>query len=209
MRTYSILQKKPVVLSYLIIIFIIPPIGIKFNFIPSSPLTNFITLAVCTLACVLIMLKERWDLYEWDIKAKTGTIKVYIKPYIWFTFFGLIFILVMKNILSLKYATDLFEKKYFWYLLIFICFLQVLSYRTFLFKKLGILVQDQKKLIVLNTIIFTTMHVMFSWKFIIICFLGGLGFGYMYYNYPSLLLMTISHSILNLAAALCGAFSPN
>jgi len=204
-RIYSILQKKVVIASYLIGIFIIPPIAIRFEWIPVTKTTNFITLFICTMLCIIIMCIERWGKSDWDLKPK-DEIKMLL-PYTIFTVVGILALIIVKEISHLKFDRSWIEKDHFRYLFIPLSFLQVVSYRTFLFKKLELFTKNEKQLVLLSTIFYTVMHIMFSNIFIIICFVGGLAFGFMYLKYRSLKLMTGSHSSLNFTAAICGAFT--
>jgi len=204
MKTQTLLQDRKIIISYLVIIFIFPPIAIHYGVIPGGPLTNLITLAVCSISCILIMIREGWGFNELDLKIEKGMPRVYIV----FTLVGIVFLLLMKYILGLELNFEVVQRKYFLAVFVPLCFLQVLCYRVFLIRKLKLLTQSKSRLVALNTIFFTIMHIMFSYKFIIICFLGGIGFAWVYLQYPSLVLMTISHSILNFTAALLGAFNP-
>lgn len=204
-RIYSILQNKTIIAIYLIGIFIIPPIAIRFEWIPVTKMTNFITLFICTMLCIMIMCIERWSKSDWDLKPKNEVKMSW--SYLIFTMVGILVLILVKEIFHLKLDRSWIEKDHFRYLFIPLSFLQVVSYRTFLFKKLELFTNNKTQLIILSTIFYTVMHIMFSNIFILICFFGGLAFGYMYLKYRSLKLMTASHSTLNFTAAICGAFT--
>ena len=206
----AILQNK-VTASQLIAIFIIPPLVLAFFPALRSLYTNIITIACCTFACIIIIIKEGWKWPDFHLNIE----KQMIGPYIGFTVAGLLFLMVAVPLVnwmkggefSIQIKKELLKKDFLKYVLIvIICLLQAFSYKTFLFKKLSNFTQEKWTLILLNTGFFTIMHAMFPWGFIGICCFGGLGFAYIYYHYQSLVLMTISHTILNFTAALLGAF---
>jgi membrane protease YdiL (CAAX protease family) len=200
----SILNHPKIGTWFLLIpIFFIPPLCINYRVIPVSSVTNLLTLFICSIVCIFIMNKEGWSLEDMDLKVKKGMIPAYVL----FTVIGILFLLFMKYIFNLEFRFEIFQRKIFLALFIPLCLLQVISYNLFLLRKLKILTQSRIQLIVLGTIFFAFMHIMFSYKFIIICIIGGIGFSYIYLEYPNLILMTISHSILNMTAAFIGAFN--
>lgn len=196
-------------LSFLIIIFYLAPLAVWTHTIPHSPDTNLIVLSVCTSLCVLFMAKEGWlnkKGFDWNYEKKNTDLET-IVVYATFTLAGIAFLLIAKGLFNLKTDTSILDKLSFRLFVIPLCFAQVLSYRTFLIKFLNKYLKSERSVIIANTMCFTTMHCMFSWQFILICFIGGLGFAFIYYHYRNFLWMGISHTILNVTAALIGAFS--
>jgi hypothetical protein len=206
MRTHTLLQHKTTVAS-LTLLFIAVPFAIKFQVIPPSPYTNFLALLTCTLICLYITRREKWKREHYDYRTtEKKKLKVYAIAYTVFTFVGILFLLVMKELLDLRLNLQIIQKKEFLLCVVPVCFLQVLSYRVFLLRKLETLTTSQKELIAINTILFAIMHVMFSWQFFVICIFAGVGFACMYQYFRNAVFMLVSQTILNICGALAGFF---
>jgi len=63
-------------------------------------------------------------------------------------------------------------------------------------------------IIILNAALFALMHVIYlNAMFVIpVTFIAGLGFAWMYYKYKNLVLISISHTILNFVGMIMGFF---
>ncbi len=211
-KIYTALQNKKKDVLLLFIIFILPPIGIYAYsmFFPVITAINLIMLTICCLACFLIMFFGGWNWHSWDLEVKKFTYLAYLV----FTLSGIVFLYTAKEILGLKLNEDLIYNTTFKSLIGPICLLQVFSYNFFLLRKLEEIldingekdVQSFWTLVILTTIFFTEMHIMFSLKFIAICFIGGFFFNIMYIKFRNWILMFISHLTLNFFAAYFGFF---
>ena len=204
MKTKALLRNKAFIIFYLVIIFVAPPVFIGLEIIPKTPITNLITLIGCTLGCLAIMTAEGWKWEDYDTKPKEGADMYYLT----FTLYGIIFVIIMKEILSLKVNLEVLNRPYFLALFMPICFMQVLTYNVFLIKKLMIFTENRATIVFIRTLIFSGMHLIFSFEFFIICLFGGVGFTYVYLAHPNIKRMWFSHSTLNFTVALLGAFSP-
>jgi membrane protease YdiL (CAAX protease family) len=204
--TENLLGKKIWTSLQLLCIYIIPPISIRMGYIPNTNKTNAIVLGVCTFACLFITwLEEGWNWKKyWDNKVSK---KIFIS-YALLTFFGLLFLLCVKEICGFKFSEKFLYTEHYKYLLP-LCLAQTFSYRVFLPRKLEVFTASKRKLLFLNTSFFTLMHVMFNPVFIGVCAIGGFAFSwvYTYKKQENSTLMTGSHSILNFTAGFIGAFS--
>ena len=63
--------------------------------------------------------------------------------------------------------------------------------------------------IAVNAIIFALLHIIYSNDYVslLMIFAAGLGFAGMYLYYPNLILIALSHSVLNFIAVLFGFYS--
>ncbi len=211
---YAILQNKAVITAYLVtiftllFIFIVPPIAIKMKYLKilDNSLTNFIVLGACTTFCVVKLLQEGWDWREELIKKVKSIDRKYALAYIGFTVAGITFLLLMQFPLDLKFNPKSLKTLHF-VLVVPVCLAQVLSYWVYLPKKLQLFTKSKFGIVILCGIFFTVMHIMFTLKFIFICSIGGVAFYSMYAIFPNVLLMTMSHSTLNIFAGCMGAFN--
>jgi membrane protease YdiL (CAAX protease family) len=63
-------------------------------------------------------------------------------------------------------------------------------------------------IIILNAGVFALMHVIYlNFKFVLpMTFIAGIGFAWMYYRYKNLILISVSHTVLNFVAMILGFF---
>jgi membrane protease YdiL (CAAX protease family) len=86
--------------------------------------------------------------------------------------------------------------------------LQEIAYRGFLFPKLKELTNSWLVIIFVNTILFTILHAIYPMPGLMlpVAFISGLALAVMYRFYPNLILISLSHAILNFIAVLHGFF---
>lgn len=94
-------------------------------------------------------------------------------------------------------------------LVIWIAFLQELVFRGILLTWMKKKLKPPIQVIVCNALLFSIVHVMFPYKAILVpgSFLLGLGFATMFYFYPNLWLISLSHAMLNLVVLPMCAFN--
>ncbi|MEA3398924.1 MAG: CPBP family intramembrane glutamic endopeptidase, partial [Patescibacteria group bacterium] len=63
-------------------------------------------------------------------------------------------------------------------------------------------------IIILNAALFALIHILYADAKVILplTFLAGICFSWLYYKYPNLILISISHTILNFTAMILGFF---
>lgn len=103
------------------------------------------------------------------------------------------------------------EPQQFWYrdmhLLFFfipISIAQEFLYRSFLMRELSSLHLSFFSVILVNTFLFTFLHVIYgSLSFVLpMTFVAGIGFAWMFKKYPNFYLISLSHALLNFTAVL-------
>jgi hypothetical protein len=198
---YKNTLRNKIIVFYLIAIFIVPPLAISTRVIPPSSSTNFVTLTLCTLLCFSITRREKWKWNDLNLHENNTFV-----AHVIFVITGMLFIWFMHWLFDLPTNSAVIKKPLFLICIIPFCVLQVFSYKVFLIKILENFTTSKIQLIILSTFFFTFMHIMFSWKFIIICLFGGIGFSYMYLHHRNVTYISISHIILNFFTALMGAF---
>ena len=89
-----------------------------------------------------------------------------------------------------------------------IAIVQEFLYRGFLMRELRLTRMRIAAVIIVNALLFTFLHIIYNPPLIILpmTLIGGIGFAWMYTRYPNLVLIAISHSILNFFAIWCGFF---
>lgn len=195
---------KRLILTQIFIIFILPVFLLYYNVFTHN--WRFILLAVSSLAIYGIIRHEKWT-YE-DMGIRHDNLKKEILIYSIFTILGLMALYILGNKLNLpdKDTPSFLIKT--WVFFLPICFFQEFAFRSFLMPRLQRVFSSSFTVIFINTLLFTLMHIIYPNMFINIplVFVSGILFAWLYYKYPNFLLISISHSILNVTALLLGFF---
>lgn len=207
---HLVIENKPIISFYflamfiLLVIFIVPPILLTtFKSSLSTPVTNFVTLALCTWACYKGLERNGWN-WRKEIVKNLDIVSVF--AYFTFTLAGIIFLFLIQFPLNLEFKKENMNLWHFVFV-IPVCLAQVISYQEYLPRKLRLFTKSKLVIVIVCAIFFTMMHIMFRGEFTIICSIGGIGFSWMYLYYPSPILMTLSHGTLNIITGYMGAFN--
>lgn len=165
---------------------------------------------VLSLICIIVLgiiIFEGWNLF--DLGIRLDNIKESLVPYLVFTIVGTLCLIVIAKVLKNKPEKDFFKQKHFIFGFIILSMLQEFLFRSFLIVRLSSLTDSTILIILINAILFTIMHLIYFNKksILLLLFCSGLVFAYLYLNYPNLILISISHSILNYFAVMFGFFS--
>lgn len=189
-------------------IFVVPIALIYFGVIPAE--WRLVVLLMGALMIYGIIRKEKWSLRMLGV-TRFHTEKAFI-PYLIFTVTGVFFII---GLASVWHHTPQFEAGNMLHLLFLflpISALQEFAYRGYLMPVLYHIYRSPVRIIFINTILFAFLHVIYpeAQVNLPLAFIGGLGFSMMYYRYPNLILISLTHAILNFTAVLYGFFTlPN
>lgn len=184
----------------IIFLFILPVLLLYFQIIPLR--LRFIVLTSIFLIVVLITILERWSLIELGLRI--DNLDKALIPYITTTAIGLIGIISLATFLGRHPMDDWWTKAHFQYLFIPISFTQEFVFRGFLIPRLRLLSSYAPFIIIFNSLLYAFPHIIYPLPALSLgtTFIGGLGFATIYYFYPNLVLLFISHSILNFLAVL-------
>jgi len=182
------------------LLFIVPILLIYYKVIPFKYRKHtLIAVSGITIAVILI---EGWTLKQLGIRL--DNIREYALPYAVITIIGIFFLLTMSKLLKRKPDRSITKRKHLLYGFVVVSALQELLFRGFLFPKLGSILIEPIVIILVNAIIFTFIHSIYSNDTIslVMIFISGICFAGMYWIYPNLILIIISHAILNYIAVL-------
>jgi len=191
--------------AQILIIFVLPVFLLYFNILPIS--FRMVLLAVSALFIYGIIRKEEWTHEEMGLRS--DNFKRGIPFYFVFTLIGVAMLLFLANKLGMP---DIDTRNYVirsWIFFIPISFFQEFAFRSFLIPRLKMLYSNKYLIVFLNAVFFTLIHVIYPNLGIglPIAFVSGVFFAWLYLKYPNLLLVSISHSILNILAVLLGFFA--
>lgn len=206
----NIIQKintsKREIFWQIIIIFIIPIILIQTGVIPISQ--RFITLTIITVLFISVLITEKWTPSMLGVK-RNPFLKKHIISYSIFTIVGLLFINLFGEKIGQEELTHWWTYSHFLYLFFFVSTFQEILYRGYLIPAIGKLSSRPLVIILCNALVFTFLHAIFPDRYVglPLALIGGIGFAIMYIKYPNLILIILSHSILNFYAVLYGFFT--
>ena len=151
----------------------------------------------------------------WTVKSKmsmknlgfrTDNLKKSLMPYTAFTLLGVIGLFFLAVFLNKQHLDNWWTYPHLQWAFIPISVIQEFVYRSFAQTKLQ-RVSKPYWAILTTALLYSGMHIL--WKdplVIIMTFIGGLGWGYLWYKYPNFYLISASHSILNFLAIYFGFF---
>lgn len=187
----------------IIFIFVAPVLLLYFEVIPRN--YYLAVLAIYTSFVFILIFKEHWTLKTLDIRL--DNIKKTTIPYVIFTVLGVAVLIAFATLLGKeRVSINLYILFLGWSIPIGI--VQEFLYRGFLMHELRRVYTSVATIVLVNAIIFAFLHILYKPPLIIlpITFLGGIAFAWMYTKYPNLLLIALSHGVLNFVAIWYGFF---
>jgi len=180
------------------LLFILPVILVYVKIIPFKYRRQ--TLITVSLITLILIIYDRWSLK--DLGIRFDNIIPGIVPYIIFTLLGILILYIVAKIIKRKPIKKFYSNKKYVVIIILGSILQEFLFRGFLFPELNAIFRIGILIILINAILFALMHTVYSntRTTLIIIFLAGLGFAAIYRSYPNLILISISHIILNQTA---------
>lgn len=197
-------EQKNLILIQICFIFVIPVLLVYFNVI--NPSWRVFVISVACLLMYGIVRKEKWT--EKMMGLSHELTKKHLIAYLVFTLVGSFGIIFFASKLNMQVQSNWWMKPHFWFLFLLLSFLQEFAYRTFLLNLLHRVFTDKLGIVLINALLFTMLHIIYPVPQIMLplSFIGGLLFAVMYEKYPSLILVTGAHAVLNFIAVLLGFF---
>ncbi len=191
-----------VTLLQILFIFIVPVI-LAYSGIISVKIRLWLFLILFFLV-VLVSYFERMSFYELGIRL--DNFYQSLIPYSLITILGVALMIIVAKLLNKTAHPDWWKNPHFQFMFIFLSIAQEFMYRGFLMPKLELLTSSLFLIVILNTFIYMFLHIIYPNKLsnLSLTFLAGLAFATLYYYYPNLILISISHAILNFFAVLYG-----
>jgi membrane protease YdiL (CAAX protease family) len=164
----------------------------------------FTTVILITAAIVII---ERWPLVKLGIDTSNLLNGIWL--YAGFTLLGIAGLIALAKILKFNATPEWWKQPHFLFGFILMSVGQEFLYRGFLMPELASVFPAAAAVILVNALLFTFIHAIYPNKLVNLTtiFLGGLGFAGIYYFYPNLIMISLSHMILNFVAVYFGFFS--
>ena len=181
-------------------IFVLPILLLFVNIIP--PKYSLYVLAAITLISIIFAYYEKWSLQDFGLHFRE--FKKSVVAYIIFTTVICMLTLVLAKILNKSTLENWWTYSHFQYQFLIISVAQEVIYRGFLLQKLKLLFGSVKMVILINAFLFALLHILFPNPIMSFAttFLLGVGFAGIYYRFPSLILISISHAVINFVSLL-------
>ena len=188
-----------------IFFFILPITLLYFKIIPVS--SRMYILLIFTVLIYGVIKKQHWT--NEDLGLTTKNIKKFLPVYFVTTSLAFITIVAVAIFFGFHPIPRWWTQPHFLFLFIAISFFQEFAFRGFLIPLLKKVFPDTFTIITVNALLFAGMHAIYPFAYIGLpfAFMGGLFFAILYHKYPNLILVSISHSILNFIVVLFGLFA--
>ena len=180
-------------------ILILPVILVYFKIIPFKYRRH--ALAAISIVVILLCITEKITLKQLGIR--TDNIVSGLIPYALFTILGVLILYIISKMTARQADENFYSNKKFIIIIVVGSIIQEFLYRGFLIPKLYAIFADNTALIILvNVVLFTLVHIIYSntRATIITIFIAGIFFSGVYLIYPNLILISLSHIVLNQAA---------
>lgn len=199
----DIKRERELVWVQILYLYLIPILLLYFKVLPTGfriPVLVFVALLMYGIARY-----EKWTNEDFGIQKDW---KKYFWPYFIFTVAGVIFLFIVEEFEIGKPFLNWWKNIRFLILFIPLSVIQEIIFRGVLMNMLRRVFVNPWFIIILNAALFALMHVIYlNAMFVIpVTFIAGLGFAWMYYKYKNLVLISISHTILNFVGMIMGFF---
>jgi membrane protease YdiL (CAAX protease family) len=189
----------------LFILFVLPVVLWYFKVIPFR--YRFHTFAIIGACTVAIVLAKGWSVSTLGLQG--NAVRSYAVPYLLFTLLAGVAVYLIAKLLKRPGTERWWRMGHFLYGFTLFSALQEFVFRGFLIPELQSITSVAWLVILVNALLFTWMHIIYSddAKALLMIFVGGIGFAAIYVSFPSLVLVSISHMVLNFIAVYFGFFT--
>jgi len=196
-------KDREIVWIQIFYLFITPVLLLYYKVIPGN--YRFILLFAVALLLYGIVKRAHWTYSDMGIK---NDFMKDILPFVLFTLGGVGFLIWLAQVVPHSPFLNWWENTKFLLLFIPISILQEVIFRGILMNFLRKVFSNPIFIISLNAAVFAFMHVIYLNSIFVLpmTFIAGLGFAWMYYNYKNLVLISLSHTVLNFVAMILGFF---
>lgn len=149
---------------------------------------------------------------EWtprDLGISITSAKKMWKPYTVATLLALVAVVLFAESLGMNGTSAWWENPHFLFLFLFVSVFQEFAFRGFLMPILSNIFPDTATIVTVNALLFSFMHAIYPFPHIGLpfSFVAGIFFAGLYKKYPNLILVSLSHAILNFAVVWYGFFT--
>ena len=200
---YNTKTEKEIVFLQILYLFVIPVLLLYFKVLSNN--WRFMMLFIVALLLLGIIRYDKWSFS--DLGIEKNYLKD-IKPYAMLTVGGVLFLVWLAEIVPHSPFLKWWENMRFLLLFIPLSVFQEIIFRGVLMNMLRRTFTSTIFIIVLNAGLFAMMHVIYLNSIFVLpmTFIAGIAFAWIYYQYKNLILISISHTVLNFVAMILGFF---
>ncbi len=197
-------SEKELVWVQILYLYILPILLLYYKIIPGN--MRLFMLFSITLVQLGIIHRAKWTFRDVGI---FGDFLKDWKVYTLFTLCGVLFLYYFNYIFPHEPFDGWYKNTKFLLFFIPISIVQEVVFRGVLMNMLKKAFNNKFFIILLNASIFALIHIIYLHASFILplTFIGGIAFSWIYYKYPNLILVSISHCILNFMAMILGFFT--
>ncbi len=192
------------IIGLVFFLFISPIAILYFGLIPFT--YRLWLLAIYTVIVAVVAFRDQRTLRS--LGLRTNNFKETVLPYVIFTTGAVALLLIVAHLLGKQTIPEWTSNSHLLFLFIPISFTQEFLYRGFLMHELRRFYTSILSVIAVDALLFTYLHVLYGEPFVTLplALVSGVAFSYMYYKYPNLWMVALSHSVLNFVAVLYSFF---
>jgi len=196
-------KQKELVWVQILYLYITPVLLLYYGVFPGD--LRIVVLFIVSVLLYGIVRRAKWSFR--DMGVSRDFMKDFI-PYSVFTVASVGFLFWLYEISNQTSMFEWWRNAKFLLLFIPISILQEVALRGILMNMLRRAFKNPVFIILLNSCIFALIHIIYlNATFVLpFTFIAGVGFAWMYYQYPNLVLISISHTILNFVGMVLGFF---
>ncbi len=153
-----------------------------------------------TIFVGFVVYSERWSFRS--LWIRTDNLRKSFIPYFLFTVLCFLGLLLLAFLLHKQPQSLWYTNTHLLFLFIPISIVQEFLYRSFLIRELSQLHLSFWRLILINALLFSLLHIIYNPLHVILplTFVVGVGFAWMFKKYSNLYLISLSHAVLNFTA---------
>lgn len=197
------IKDKELVWVQILYLFLIPIMLLYYKIIPSNG--RVLVLVVITVLIYSIARFEKWNKIDFGIRDNW---REYFLPYFIFTIVGVVLLFLLQELEIGKPMLNWWTNLKFLLLFIPLSVIQEIVFRGVLMNMLRRVFNNKWFIIILNASVFSLMHIIYlnALFTLSLTFVAGIGFAWIYYKYPNIVLISIAHTILNFIGMVLGYF---
>ena len=189
--------------TFLLIVLLILPLFFLYSDLPHLYLKGVLLTAIF-LFIVYLAVHDKFSAK--NLGLRTDNFQAATIPYFIFTLAGVNTCLILVKVLKKSPLPHWWTYSHLQWAFLPISAAQEFVYRVYFQSRLQAIIKPVWAILIMS-VLYSVLHIL--WKdplMIFLTFLGGIGWGYLWYKYPNFYLLTLSHTVLNFIFILFGFF---
>ena len=196
------MSRRLTALLLVVLVYIAPVLLVYTQVVPTE--YRFVLLGV--MVAVVLVLARVQGMSLRTLGFRTDNLRASANPYLFFTAGGVGILTTLTLVLGKEVLYTVPVVLLIVLVALPISAAQEFLYRSYLFPLLRQLSQSVVVVVVVNAALFALLHIIYANLVVVLplTFVAGIGFAFMYQYYPNVILITLSHTMLNAYAVAFG-----